>query len=220
MHLHEEEGQMKKGRITYYIVDATDPRDEFECEGEVVRTFFSTSPVFDIDNSPTLIQSESNIENRLKRDTRRFFNVFHLAAHGAYFKRTKKMLDYSCIYGKRGKQEREIFRPDTLVRVKLQADLFLSTCCNTFNDYFLEEINGYGEVYNLVAPRDDPLTGDTIIFSLMFYNELIRRIRVSQKQIPNDEIKKAFQVTNKAYKAYKGLGRFALYNCQDDRVYE
>jgi hypothetical protein len=34
------------GKITYCIVDETDPSDVFECEGEVIRTFFSTMPIF------------------------------------------------------------------------------------------------------------------------------------------------------------------------------
>ena len=218
--IREKKPGMGKGRINYYIVDETDPYDEFECEGKVVETFFSTSPIFNLKNSRSVIRPKSDVEAKLKRETRRLLNIFHLAAHGAYYRKTRNKLDYSCIYGKRGKKEREIFRPDTIVRAELQADLFLSTCCNTFNDFFLEEMNGYGEVYNFIAPKDDPLIGDTTIFSLMFYNELLRQIKISQKQIPDDEIRKAFQITNKAYKSYKGIGKFRLYNYHDDRVYE
>lgn len=28
------------GKITYCIVDETDPEEVFECEGDVIRTFF------------------------------------------------------------------------------------------------------------------------------------------------------------------------------------
>lgn len=43
------------GKIKYCIIDETDPLDEFECEGEVIKTFFSTGPVFDSVNSLKLI---------------------------------------------------------------------------------------------------------------------------------------------------------------------
>lgn len=198
------------GKINYCIVDETDPSDEFECEGEVVKTFFRTSPIFDFKDSLELIQQKADVENELKKDSPRLFNIFHFSAHGAYFKKNKKELDYSCIYRTRGNQAIEIFRPDTIVRAKLQADVFLSTCCQTFNDHFIEIIEGYGQIYNFIAPEDSPDTGDTIIFSLMFYNELIRRITLAQEEIKDKAIHDAFKKTNKAYEKYEGAGNFKL----------
>lgn len=207
------------GKITYCIVDETDPSEEFECEGEVIKTFFGTSPIFDFEDRLELIQQKADIENELKKDSPRLFNIFHFSAHGAYFNKNKKELDYSCIYRKRGKQEIEIFRPDTIVRSELQADVFLSTCCQTFNDHFIEIIKGYGQIYNFIAPEDSPDTGDTIIFSLMFYNELIRRITLSQKEIKDKAILDAFMITKKAYKSYNGEGNFKLYNSKLDKIH-
>lgn len=144
------------GKITYCIIDETDPFDEFECEGEVIKTFFSTSPVFDFRNSLELIRPRIDIENKLKNTHKKLFNILHFAAHGAYFMKTKRTLDYSVIYQKRGKREKEIFRPDTIVRAELQADVFLSTCCQTFNNYFIEMIKGYKNIHNFIAPKDIP----------------------------------------------------------------
>lgn len=198
------------GKITYCIVDETDPSDVCECEGEVIRTFFSTMPIFDEKNSRVLIRQKGDIEDMLENDTRNFFNIFHLAAHGKYDEKNKQQLDYSSVYRKRGKQEVEIFRPDTIVIAELQADVFLSTCCQTFNDHFIKIIKGYGEIYNFIAPEDCPEAGDTIIFSLMFYNDLIRRITLAQKGIKDKDIYDAFKITNEAYKKYGGTGNFKI----------
>jgi hypothetical protein len=208
------------GKITYCIVDETDPSMEFECEGKVIKTFFETSPVFDFDDSLELIQQEADIENELKKESPRLFNIFHFSAHGAYFNKNKHELDYSCIYRKRGKQEIEIFRPDTIVRAQLQADVFLSTCCQTFNEHFIETLKGYKEVFNFIAPEDEPLTGDTIVFSLMLYNELINQITLSQKEIKDKDIINAFKITNKAYKSYNGQGNFKLYNIKSSKIFK
>lgn len=199
---------MKK--ITYYIVDETDPDVDYECEGEVIRSFFKTSPVFDSVNSRALIRPKARLEEKLKTDSRKLFNIFHLAAHGAYFDENKQQLGYACIYRTRGKQVIEIFRPDTIVRAGLNADVFLSTCCQTFNDHFLDIIENYEGIKNFIAPEEDPLSGDTIVFSLMFYNELLRQITKSQKEIKNDDIFYAFSLTNKAYKSYGGTGNFKI----------
>lgn len=208
------------GNITYCIIDETDPFDEFECEGEVIRTFFLTSPVFDFHHSQELIRSKADTESKLKNNPQKLFNILHFAAHGTYFRKTKRKLDYSVIYQKRGKRVKEIFRPDTIVRAELQADVFVSTCCQTFNDSFIEIIHGYGEINNFIAPENSPLTGDTIIFSLMFYNELIGGITLSQKEIKDKAIIDAFAITNKAYKSYRGEGSFKLYNYSEDMFYE
>lgn len=129
-------------------------------------------------------------------------------------------MDYSAIYQKRGKKEVEIFRPDTIVRLELKADVFISTNCDTFNNYFLEIIKGYGGIRNFIAPVDSPISGDTIVFSLMFYNDLIREISSKQKAIKDKEILKAFRTTKRAYKSYKGEGDFKLYNNEFKKIYE
>jgi len=209
------------GKITYCIIDETDPRDEFECEGEVIRTFFSTSPKFDLKNSRAYIRPKRDIVNKLMNDSQSLLNIFHFSAHGAYHQRKKKELDYSCIYRKRGNQWVEIFRPDTIVRVNLRAEVFLSTCCQTFNDYFIEIIFGYGGIANFIAPQNTPFIRDTTIFSLMFYNELLNRITSSQKVMKPRAVIDSFKITNKAYKAYKGEGRFLLYNLlKKNKIYE
>lgn len=207
------------GNITYCIIDEADPLEEFECEGEVIRTFFLTSPVFHFKHSQGLIQSKTDIESRLKRNPQKFFNILHFAAHGTYSKKTKWKLDYSVISQKRNRRVKEIFRPDTIVRAELQADVFLSTCCQTFNKSFIEIINGYGEINNFIAPKNSPIIGDTIIFSLMFYNELIRRISLRQKEIKDHAIIDAFLMANKAYKIYEGEGNFNLYNYSENMIY-
>lgn len=208
------------GKITYCIVDETDPDGDFECEGDVIGTFFSTSPVFDYANSRELIRQKAKVEDKLKNDSQKLFNIFHFAAHGAYFEKNKQQLDYACIYRTKGKQAIEIFRPDTIVRAGLQADVFLSTCCQTFNDHFIDIIENYKGIYNFIAPKDSPSSGDTIIFSLMFYNELLRLITKSQKEIKDNDIIDAFSLTKKAYKSYEGTGNFNLFNHSKNEIYE
>lgn len=208
------------GNITYCIIDVTDPRDEFECEGRVIETFFSTSDDFDFKKSHALIRPKADLKKKLKSFHQDSFNIFHFAAHGIYFKKTKQKLDYTAIYQKRGKREVEVFRPDTIVRLGLKSDVFISTSCETFNDYFLEIIRGYGGIKNFIAPIDSPISGETIIFSLMFYNELIREIASNQKEIKDKEILKSFRLTKKGYKSYRGKGNFKLYNYDLNRIYE
>ena len=208
------------GNLTYLIVDVTDPDDQFECEGKVVNTFFSTTDVFNFKRSYALIRPRTDLKKRIKSFPRSNFNIFHLTAHGIYYKKTKKRLDYTAIYQKRGKREIEIFRPDSIVRLRLKADLFISTNCETFNDYFLEVIKGYGGIRNFIAPVDSPISGDTIVFSLLFYNDLIREISTNQKEIKDKEILKAFRITKRAYKSYNGEGEFKLYNNESNKTYE
>ena len=63
------------------------------------------------------------------------------------------------------------------------------------------------------------MIGDTVVFSLMLHNELIRRIRIGQREIPYVvAVRESFRVANKAYKAYKGEGSFCLYNAREDRI--
>lgn len=210
---------MKRGKISYCLIDGTNPAEVFECEGKVVKAFFDTSPVFDRKYSQAFIQPKGNIRDKSSRWFYFPFNIFHLAAHGTYFRKTKNQLDYSVIVQQRGKREVEIFAHDTVVRSMLQADVFLSTCCNTFNDPFVEVLAGYGYIKNFIAPKDAPSSGDTIIFSLMFYNELLRRVKPTQKEIEDDDVIDAFKLTNRAYRSYHGKGSFKLYNCRDVMTY-
>jgi len=207
------------GNLNHLIIDVTDPSDQFECEGKVIQTFFSTTDVFNFQKSKVLIRPKTDLRRKIKSFSRSDFNIFHLAAHGIYYRKTKQKLDYTAIYQKRGKREIEVFRPDTIVRLRLMSDLFLSTCCETFNDYFLEVIKGYGGVNNFIAPVDSPISGDTIIFSLLFYNSLIRDISRNQKRVLDPEIRRAFGHAKKAYQSYPGKGDFRLYCHTEDKIY-
>ncbi len=210
---------MAAGRITYCIIDETDPLDEFECEGSIVKDFFCTSPVFDRKASLALIRRKIDLERKLAKNPQKLFSIFHLAAHGRYFARTRTRLAFPTITGRRNGREFEILRPDSLVVTKLKADVLLSTCCDSFNERFIGVLRGYGAIRNYIAPVDDPQPGDTIVFALMFYNQLIRDIRVSQKQVGDEQIRKAFETARVAYVSYSGCGTFRLYNARLDRVH-
>lgn len=200
-------------KMTYCIFDETDPRDEFECEGSVVDSFFRTSPIFRLRRSFAFLQRNIDPIRKLPSP---FYNIVHFAAHGTYFKRSKRKLDYSVLYGR---SKRDLFRPDSLVRTQLQVDLFVSTCCETYNSPWIEILRGYGDIYNYIAPRGRPLIGDTVVFSLMLYNDLIRQIRRSATEIQDDAIIASFKIANEAYRAYKGQGDFRLFAIRKNREY-
>jgi len=204
--------------INYCIIDQTDPNEEFECEGDVLETYFGTSNGINGRRSLSLIRKKVNVERSLRNWKARPFNILHLAAHGNYIKRNTRKMDSSPIY--RGQSAVEIFRPDTLVRAKVECDVFMSTCCLSFNEYFLEVIEGYGGVRNFIAPKGEPFLGDTIVFALMFYNGLIYRVRAGQREIKDKDILEAFRKANQAYIVYGGEGSFRLYNSERGRVYK
>lgn len=206
------------GRINYLIIDETDPSHEFECEGEVVEKFFSTSKAFNFNRCKKRLRRKSDLEDWLKRDRTKDYNIIHLAAHGRYDPRNGKEMDYSAVYRRRGNSEKEIFRPDTIVRACLKADLLVSTCCETFNDHFLDVLNGYGGVKNLIAPQGEPFIGDTIVFSLMLYNGLVRETGFLKRGLSDKSIRESFLLARKGYRAYQGEGSFRLYNWKKDQV--
>lgn len=64
--------------ISYCLIDGTDPYDEFECDGDVLKTFFGTSVVINHGKSLALIRRKTNIENILKPCHGKPFNIFHI----------------------------------------------------------------------------------------------------------------------------------------------
>jgi len=207
------------GKINYLIMDETDPSDEFECEGDMVGRFFSTSKSINFKKSRERVHLKSDLEGWLKRRRIQSFNIVHLAAHGHYLPKNGQDLDYSTVTRRRGSSEKEIFRPDTVVRTALEADLLVSTCCETFNEHFLGVLSGYGGVANFIAPRGEPYMGDTIVFSMMLYNGLIREVGFLKNKLSDKSILESFQTARKGYRAYQGEGDFKLYNLKRDKVY-
>ncbi len=61
---------MTKGKITYCLVDGTDPSEKFECEGRVINAFFDTSRAFDKKNSRSFVQPKGDLRvpNKMKSD--------------------------------------------------------------------------------------------------------------------------------------------------------
>ncbi len=150
-----------------------------------------------------------------------YFNIFHLAAHGASYRQTKNKLDYSLILSRRGRHEVEIFAPEMLVRLQIDADVLLSTCCDTFSPPFVELIKGYdNHIGNFIAPVSDSWPGDATVFSIMFYNRLLSALRPPQKKISDSAIVEAFTSANRGYKSYGGNSTFRLYSFDDDKTYE
>jgi hypothetical protein len=129
-------------------------------------------------------------------------------------------MDYSALYKKQGRNQIETFRADSIVRTGLKADVIVCTCCQTFNPVFLEVIANYHGVSNFIAPVGQPQIGNTMVFSIMFYNKLLREIKKISKVIPDKAIIKAFEVTKKAYKSYVSDEDFRLYNRQSNKVFK
>lgn len=207
------------GRINYLIIDETDPGEKFECEGAVVEKFFSASRAFSLKKSTSRVHRKSDLEGWLKRRQPQSFNIIHLAAHGHYLPKTGEEMDYSTVCRRRGSSEKEIFRPDTVVRAALEADLMVSTCCETFNEHFLGVLSGYGGVANFIAPKGEPYIGDTVIFSLMLYYGLIGTVGFLRRGLTDKAVLESFKAAQKGYKAYQGSGQFKLYNWKKDKIY-
>lgn len=206
--------------INYAIIDDSDPDDEFEIEGEIFKSFFSTSHRLNFKDSIEIITPIDRVENQLRKAKQKYYNIIHLGAHGYYKKETKGQMDYTAIYQKRGNKQKEIFRADSIVRTGLKADILLSTCCQTFNPAFLEIITNYQGVSNFIAPVGQPLIGNTMVFSMMFYNKLLREIKPISNAIPDKVIINAFKITKKAYKSYVSNEDFRLYNRKLGKIFK
>ena len=122
--------------MNYCLIDETDPKDMFECEGHVLKTFFESSKLFNERQSLVSIRKTRHIEQCLKNHPDNYFNIVQLSGHGLYTRSTKTNLDYSFIVQRRGNKDVEIFRPDSIVRTALKADVILSMNCQTFNPMF------------------------------------------------------------------------------------
>lgn len=207
--------------MNYLLVDESDPADYFECEGAVLKTFFASSKMFTAKNSLELIRKNKDIELSLKRNKNNYFNIVQFSAHGFYHTGVETDLDYSGFVKRRGnKSDVEIFRPDSIVRTGLQADIFLSTNCQTFNPLFIDVLKHYKGVSNYIAPVNSPYIGNTLIFSMMFYNLLFRKVRINATKIPDEKIIDCFIQTKSSYKSYNSKEDFRLYNVKFGRVYK
>jgi hypothetical protein len=204
--------------MNYLLVDESDPTDCFECEGAVLKTFFASSAIFGT-NSLELIRKNKGIESSLKRNKIKYFNIVQFSAHGTYTAQTRNNLDYSAIVQRRKGHDIEIFRPDSIVRTGLQADVFLSTNCQTFNPLFLDVIRNYKGISNFIAPVNSPYIGNTLIFSMMFYNLLLRRIRINAVKISDDAIIDCFLRAKASYSKYVPNENFRLYNRKMNKVF-
>ena len=167
-----------------------------------------------------LIRKGKHIEESIKKNKTQCFNIVQFSAHGNYFKGNKTALDYSTIVKRRGNKDIEIFRPDSIVRTGLQADIFLSTNCQTFNSQFIEVIRNYRGVSNFIAPVNSPYIGNTLIFSMMFYNLLLRKVRLNAVKISDDSIIKAFLQTKLSYSKYNRQDDFRLYNIRYNKIFK
>ncbi|MBA3705278.1 MAG: hypothetical protein H0W84_05090 [Bacteroidetes bacterium] len=206
--------------MNYLLIDESDPGDIFECEGEVLKTFFSSTKIFNSKESLELIRKNNHIEQRLKKNDSNYFNIVQFSAHGNYTAKTRTNLEYSAIVKRRGTKDTEIFRPDSIVRTGLKTDIFFSTNCETFNSLFIDVIKHYKGVSNFIAPVNSPYIGNTLIFSMMFYNILLRRIRINATKITNENIIESFKLAKSSYKKYNSKEDFRLYNCKYDKVFK
>lgn len=205
--------------MNYLLIDESDPEDIFECEGDVLKTFFASTKIFHSKNNLELIRKNKSIEQKLKAKKNHYFNIVQFSAHGNYTVKTQRNLDYSAIIKSRGNKDTEIFRPDSIVRTGLQTDIFLSTNCKTFNPLFIDVIRHYKGVSNFIAPVNSPYIGNTLIFSMMFYNLLLRKIRINTRKIPDDNVIEAFKQAKYSYKKYNSKEDFRLYNCKYDKTF-
>ena len=205
--------------MNYCLIDESDPSDFLECEGDVLKTFFKSSGAFTERNNLELIRKGIDIEKRIKSHKTQQFNIVQFSAHGTFTKRTKTKLDYSTIIRRKGNRDIEIFRPDSIVRTGLKADLFLSTNCQTFNPQFIDLLKHYKGVSNFIAPVNSPYIGDTLVFTMMFYNLLLRKVR-SNSIISDKAIIASFISTNKSYKKYNSVDKFLLFNSKEDKIFQ
>lgn len=206
--------------MNYLLIDESDPDDLFECEGKVFKTFFESAQLFNPKQSLELIHKNKDIELSLKRNKIKYFNIVQFSAHGFYDTGIKSQLEYTGMVKRRGNKDIEIFRPDSIVRTGLQADLFISTNCQTFNHLFIDTIKNYKGVSNYIAPVNSPYIGNTLIFSMMFYNLLLKRIRANAVRISDENIIESFKLAKLSYKKYNGDEDYRLYNCKYNKVFK
>ena len=206
--------------MNYCLIDESDPEDLFECEGHVLKTFFASSNLFTSQQNLELIRKSKSIESALKKFKTNYFNIVQFSAHGTYQPPTKTKLDYSTIVRRKGNKDIEIFRPDSIVRTGLKADVFISTNCETFNPLFIDVIRNYKGISNFIAPVNSPYIGNTLIFSMMFYNILLRKIRKNSTKITDNNIIESFKRAKNSYKKYNSKEDFRLYNCKYNQVFK
>ncbi|MDF2451911.1 MAG: hypothetical protein K0S26_1415 [Bacteroidota bacterium] len=207
--------------MNYCLIDESDPDDFLECEGHVLKTFFASSGIFCAKQSLELIRKDNHIENSLKRNKTNYFNIVQFSAHGGYQQPTRTKLAYTSIVKRRGnKKDVEIFRPDSIVRTGLEADIFLSTNCQTFNPMFIDTFRHYKGISNFIAPVNSPYIGNTLIFSIMFYNTLLRKVGSTNSRISDKSIIEAFLQCNAGYKKYCPIDQFRLYNQKTNKIYK
>ena len=196
------------------------PNDWLECEGHVLKTFFESFKLFNEKQSLVSIRKTSQIELSLKKHADNYFNMVHISAHGFYKHNTKTHLDYSYIVQRRGNKDIEIFRPDSIVRTGLKADIILSKNCQTFNPVFIDVIKNYKGVSNFIAPVNSPYIGNTLVFSMMFYNLLLRTIRKNTVRISDENIIASFKLAKLAYSKYNSREDYRLYNRASNKVFK
>ncbi len=206
--------------MNYLLVDESDPGDIFECEGAVLKTFFKSTQIFTSKENLELIRKNIPIEKRLARNSNNYFNIVQFSAHGNYSEKTKANLEYSAIVKRRGLVDTEIFRPDSIVRTGLKADIFFSTNCQTFNPLFIDVLRHYKGISNFIAPVNSPYIGNTLVFAMMFYNVLLRKLRVNSVKFTDDNIIDSFKVAKGAYKKYNSDEDFRLYNCKYNEIFK
>lgn len=206
--------------MNYLLIDESDPLDFLECEGDVLKTFFKSSSLFDNKKNIELIRKDCHIEDTIKANKNNNFNIVQISAHGKYYPKTETRLDYSIIVRKRGLKNTVIFRPDSIVRTGLKADILFSTNCETFNPLFIDTIKHYKGISNFIAPVNSPYIGNTLIFSMMFYNLLFRNIRGNATKISDHNIIDSFALAKSSYKKYKPQEDFRLYNCKYNQVFK
>ncbi len=206
--------------MNYCLIDESDPKDFLECEGDVLKTFFASSGIFDNENNLELIRKNKHIENRLMRNRNNCFNIVQFSAHGGYDAPTRTKLAYTNIVKRRrNKKDIEIFRPDSIVRAGLKADLFFSTNCETFNPMFIDIFKNYHGISNFIAPVNSPYIGNTLIFAMMFYNLLLRKVRKNSSKISDKSIIEAFLMAKKSYKKYNSTEIYKLYNTRLNKIF-
>lgn len=206
--------------MNYLLIDESDPADSFECEGKVLKPFFASTKLFREKQNLELLHKGRNVENALKRNKTNYFNLVHFSAHGTYNRSTKTQLDYSVIVQRRKGKDIEIFRPDSVVRTGLMADVFLSTNCQSFNPLFVDVLKNYQGISNYIAPVNSPYIGNTLIFSMMFYNTLLRRIRKNANHISDEIAIDSFQETKRCYSKYNKEEDFRLFNVGYNKTFK
>ena len=70
------------------------------------------------------------------------------------------------------------------------------------------------------APVNSPYIGNTLIFSMMFYNLLLRKIRKNAVRISDESIIASFKLAKIAYSKYNSKEDYRLYNRNSDKVFK